>query len=213
MKSNQVFFYGLVSDNQDPDKLGRVKVTIESAGTANITPWIPVLTLQAGSESGFFFLPDVNDQVLVGFMDQLHQHGVVMGGVWSSSAKPPKTEENTESDLNADGKNNLKFYRSRSGLRLIFDDSDGKEKLQLISPDSETRFEFNHDEKKVIMDTVLEISICAKKKLSISAQTLSIKAKGEARLAGEGISIESKKGLELKASADIEVKGSVIKLN
>ncbi len=213
MSANQVFFYGIVSDNQDPDKLGRVKVAIDSAGTSNVTPWIPVLTMQAGAESGFFFLPDVDDMVLVAFLDPQHQHGVVMGGVWNEARKPPKTEENSGSDLNADGKNNLKFYRSRSGMRLIFDDSDGAEKLQLISSDSETRFEFDLDKKKVTLETVLDISLSSKKKVSISAQEVSIEAKGAAKIEAKGVSIESKAGLDLKASADIEAKGSSIKLN
>ncbi len=124
MSSNQVFFYGIVTDNQDPDKLGRVKVAVESAGADNETPLIPVLAAQAGKESGMFMLPDVDDQVFIAFLDPQHWHAVVLGGVWSPSSQPPKTDENSGSDLNADGENNPRFHRSRAGMVLIFDESD-----------------------------------------------------------------------------------------
>jgi phage baseplate assembly protein gpV len=206
-------FYGKVSDVKDPDKLGRIKVSLDCLGKDTISDWLPMLALQAGKESGFFVMPDVDDQVVVAYMDANHQHGVVLGGIWTPDNKPPKTEENSDSDLNADGKNNLKFYRSKSGLRFIFDDTKGKEKIQILSKDAKTRFEFDADKKLLNIETDQGITIKAKKKIAIEAEEMTIKTDKATSLDSGGMSLKSSKGLKAEASNDLSAEGSSVKLN
>ena len=213
MNAHQAFFYGKVTDVKDPDKLGRIKVAIDSAGKDAETAWLPMLSLQAGKESGFFVMPDVDDQVIIAYLDSNHQHGVVMGGIWNPDNKPPKTEENGDSDLNADGKNYLKFYRSKSGLRFIFDDTKGKEKIQILSKDAKTRFEFDADKKLLNIETDQGITLKAKKKISIQAEELSIKTDKVTSLDTAGLSLKSSKGLKAEATNDLAAEGSSVKLN
>jgi len=121
--------FGIITDNADPDGLGRVKVGLYYLGKDIQTNWIHIVT----PAMGVFVLPEVGDQAVVAFMGDNPDSPIVLGTVWSQKQKPPMTEENAESELNKDGKNNLRFIRSRSGNRIIFDDTKDNEKIQMIS--------------------------------------------------------------------------------
>lgn len=109
--------YAIVTQNKDPDKLGRIKVSIKTldGGDQDQTGWVQVVTPMEGDKYGWYTLPDVGDQVVIMFIDgDIHQP-VVLGGAWSKPDPSPEPNE--------DGKNNFRGYRSRTGHRLILDDS------------------------------------------------------------------------------------------
>ena len=116
---------GIVTNNQDPEGLGRVKLKFRWLSDDNETDWIRIATLMAGSERGTFFLPEVNDEVLVAFEFGDINHPYVIGAIWNGVAKPPET--------NSDGQNNIRKISSRSGHELIFNDngSAGQEKIEI----------------------------------------------------------------------------------
>jgi phage baseplate assembly protein V len=207
-------YFGIVTDVKDPDKMARVKVKIESLCDDVETDWLPVLQSYAGKESGTFLLPSTEDQVLVVFFDRWLHNGVVLGSIWSEKQKPPKSEENGDSDLNADGKNNLKFVRSKSGQRIILDDTSGKEKLTILSGDSKSRFSLDAKEKKIIIKTEQGISITAKEKLGIKAKEVKLETDKALSIKADGLGLEAtNKSLEIKASQSLEAKGNSVALN
>ena len=108
-----VRFLGVVTDNKDPDKLGRIKVSFKVFGDSVETDWIPVMSLYATKDCGAYFIPEVKDQVVVAFFGDSSEQGVVLGSIWNNNNKPPKTEENSGSDLNQDGDNNLEVYKKQ----------------------------------------------------------------------------------------------------
>jgi uncharacterized protein involved in type VI secretion and phage assembly len=116
---------GIVTNNQDPDKLGRVKLRFPWRESQDETGWVRVAALMAGSGRGSFFLPEVNDEVLVAFEQGDIRKPYVIGALWNGQDKPPAD--------NSDGKNNIRKFTSRSGHELIFDDNSdqNKEKVQL----------------------------------------------------------------------------------
>jgi uncharacterized protein involved in type VI secretion and phage assembly len=114
---------GIVTRNNDPDGLGRVKLFFPWLSDNNETEWARIATLMAGSERGSFFLPDVGDEVLVAFEHGDINRPFVIGGLWSREDKAPTT--------NSDGLNNIKKIKSRSGHEIIFDDTDAKENLEI----------------------------------------------------------------------------------
>jgi uncharacterized protein involved in type VI secretion and phage assembly len=206
--------YGIITDNQDPDKLGRVKVKLEIYGKDIETNWIPVLSLYGSAECGAFFLPEIDDQVVVAFMNDNPEQGIVLGSAWSENAKPPETEENSGSDLNKDGDNNLKFIKSRSGNQIILDDKDGEEKIQIIASDGKTRFEFLAKDKKINIETDQDLRISAKKKLSIEADEAEFKIKKGLKVEADKISLKSQsKDIEAIAQQNMSIEGSSVKLN
>jgi uncharacterized protein involved in type VI secretion and phage assembly len=120
----------LVSDVKDPDGQGRVKVTIPWApdtGSSKYEAWARLATLMGGSNRGTWFIPDVNDEVLVAFEGGDPRRPYVVGGLWNGSDTPPDS-------MDGAGNNHRKVIRSRNGVKITLDDTDGQEKLVLETP-------------------------------------------------------------------------------
>lgn len=127
-------FYGvypaLVSDIKDPDNTGRVKVTLPWAPSANgarYEVWARLATMMSGNNRGTWFVPDVNDEVLVGFEGGDPRRPYVVGCLWNGSDSPPET-------MDGSGQNNKKVIRSRNGVKVTMDDQSGQETLILETP-------------------------------------------------------------------------------
>jgi uncharacterized protein involved in type VI secretion and phage assembly len=127
-------FYGvypaLVTDLNDPDSQGRVKVRLpwspDPAG-ASYEVWARIATLMAGNNRGTWFIPDVNDEVLVAFEGGQTRRPYVIGALWNGQDTPPET-------MDGAGNNYLKTILSRQGVRITLDDTDGAVKLRLETP-------------------------------------------------------------------------------
>jgi uncharacterized protein involved in type VI secretion and phage assembly len=120
----------LVSDIRDPEGQGRVKVTLPwspDTGNAQYEAWARVATLMGGSNRGSWFIPDPNDEVLIVFEGGDPRRPYVIGGLWNGSDAPPES-------MDAGGNNFVKALRSRNGVKLTLDDSDGQEKMILETP-------------------------------------------------------------------------------
>jgi uncharacterized protein involved in type VI secretion and phage assembly len=120
----------LVTDIKDPDGQGRVKVALpwspDTAG-ARYEGWARLATLMGGNNRGSWFVPDVNDEVLIGFEAGDPRRPYVLGGLWNGRDKPPDS-------MDSGGNNHRKVLRSRNGVKVTLDDTDGKEKLVLETP-------------------------------------------------------------------------------
>lgn len=115
---------GVVTNNQDPEKLGRVKVKFPSVSDTEESAWARVAAPMAGAERGMWTLPEVDDEVLVAFDRGDTRFPYVLGGLWNRNAPPPETNE--------DGKNAVRMLRSRSGHVVRLDDADGAEKIEIV---------------------------------------------------------------------------------
>lgn len=206
------FVLGSVSDNQDPDKLHRVRVSIRKGKEEN-SEWLPVVTSYAGEDAGLYFLPDIDDQVLVISLDEENKQKAVLGSIWDNNTPPPETGENTDADLNQDGKNALCFFKSRSGAMIIFDDTNESEKIQLISSDPETRLEFSAADELTVFSSGKDLALQAKKTLTFDAEKIEIKASKKLSYKSEGLQLKASKKLKMNADKQVSVKGSAIKLN
>lgn len=205
-------FMAKISDNQDPDNLHRVKVTFSNEDEV-VSDWIPVLSFSAGNDNGIYSLPDIDEQVLVVCLDDSTKSYCVIGSVWSNEVKPPESGENGDADLNQDGKNSLHFIKSRSGNMIILDDTDSKEKIQLISSDGKSRFEFSAEDEMINLETENDIQITAKANLSINAEEIDITSSKQMNISTEQFQTKVSKGLDINADKDITIKGSGIALN
>ena len=120
----------LVTDVKDPDGQGRVKVELpwspDSDG-GGYAAWARLATLMAGAGRGSWFVPDVDDEVLVGFEGGDPRRPYVLGALWNGSDAPPQTMDGT-------GNNDKKVLKSRNGVTITLDDADGQEQLVLETP-------------------------------------------------------------------------------
>lgn len=126
-------WYGVVvatvTDIDDPDGQGRVKVKLDWApdagGGDGYAAWARMATLFAGDNRGSWFIPDVGDEVLVAFEHGDPRRPYVLGGLWNGKDKPPQSMSSG---------NNLKVIRSRNGVKITLDDKSGQETLKLETP-------------------------------------------------------------------------------
>jgi uncharacterized protein involved in type VI secretion and phage assembly len=124
----------LVSDVADPDKQGRVKVSLPwspDGGGASYEAWARLATLMGGNNRGSWFVPDTGDEVLVAFEAGDPRRPYVLGGLWNGSDAPPET-------MDGAGRNAKKVLRSRNGVKVTLDDTDGQEQLKLETPGGQT---------------------------------------------------------------------------
>src|SRR4051812_10118757 len=123
-------FPALVTDIKDPDGQGRVKISLPwsaDTGGASYENWARLATLMGGNNRGSWFIPDVEDEVLVAFEGGDPRRPYVVGSLWNGSDAPPAT-------MDGSGRNPLKVLCSRNGVKVTLDDNDGQEQLVLETP-------------------------------------------------------------------------------
>ena len=123
-------FPALVTDIKDPDGQGRVKISLPwspDAQGAACELWARLATLMGGNNRGSWFIPDVDDEVLVAFEGGDPRRPYVLGGLWNGRDTPPES-------MDGAGNNHKKVIRSRNGVKVTLDDQDGQENLILETP-------------------------------------------------------------------------------
>ena len=134
---------GIVSNINDPDKQGRVKVRLpwldDQGGSPIETHWARVAGWYAGNSRGTMFIPELGDEVIVGFTHGDPNHPYVIGAVWNGEHKVPGPG-------NSDGKNDHKWFRSRAGHDFEFLDSDGGEQIRLVDSSTNNSIVINTPE-------------------------------------------------------------------
>jgi len=123
-------FPALVLDIRDADGQGRVKISLPwspDPDGGRYEAWARLSTLFAGNDRGSWFVPDVDDEVLVAFEHGDPRRPVVLGGLWNGRDRPPES-------MDGAGENNKKVLRSRNGVKITLDDQSGQEQLILETP-------------------------------------------------------------------------------
>ncbi len=208
----------VVQLESDPDGEGRILVKVPTIDKDAQGIWTRIATLDAGADRGSFFMPEVNDEVIVGFINDDPRHAVLLG-MLHSSAKP--------APLTAQSANDKKGITTRSKMHLSFDD--GTKTITIDTPagnsitldEAGTKIEIiDQNGNKVTMDSsgikvesplAIEIkagtnlTLSAAASLSISAASISIKADADVSVQG-AIAKLSSQGIT-------EVTGSIVKIN
>jgi uncharacterized protein involved in type VI secretion and phage assembly len=120
LQPGQTMLVGIVTNNNDPDGLGRVKVKFPTLTEAHDSNWARVVGVGAGASRGFDCLPEVNDEVLVAFEHGDIHRPYVIGGVWNGTDAPPTAV----ADSVASGKVRLRTFKTRVGHQLQFVEED-----------------------------------------------------------------------------------------
>ena len=176
---------GIVTNNQDPDKMGRVKVRFPWLSDSDESWWARIAAPMAGKERGVYFLPEVDDEVLVAFEHGDVRFPYVLGGLWNGQDAPPATNE--------DGNNNVRLIKSRSGHVVRLDDTDGGEKIEIID---------KSEKNSVVIDTSAN-TITVKADADITLES----AQGKVVIKGQSIELQStKQDVKVEAAANVELK-------
>jgi uncharacterized protein involved in type VI secretion and phage assembly len=123
-------FPAQVTSVTDADGQARVKVALPwspDPNGARYEAWARLATMMAGGNRGSFFVPDVNDEVLVAFEAGDPRRPYVIGALWNGQDSPP-------ANMDSAGNNNTKLLCSRRGVKVTLDDTQGSEKLVIETP-------------------------------------------------------------------------------
>jgi uncharacterized protein involved in type VI secretion and phage assembly len=189
----------IVVANQDPESLGRVKVTYPWSGSANAeipSNWAHVCQPYASKEGGAFFIPEKGDEVVVFFEGGNVDTPIIIGTLYNAKTKPKASGRS--GDFNASGKNHLRYIKTRSGHLLCFDESDEDGGI-IIQDKDKRRFEIQSKKKKVV------ISDENGNQIELDGKQISIQAKKSR------IELNENKVMIQNSGASVELSGDVIK--
>jgi type VI secretion system secreted protein VgrG len=224
-----------VTDNKDPDKLGRIKVQFTWTNDKLETDWIRVVHSAAGPGYGNYFTPEVGDQVNVEFEFGNPDMPYASGSLYHNKNKP---------DNSFNDNNYLKVIRTKGGNQIVINDEGGKESIEISPKDAKHKIFIDNSSKKIEITSFGDITITAadnitldaKKKIDIkcdelvikanksaSIESVEVKVKGTSSVAleatgqfgikGATTKVEGQGSLELKASGITQVNGSLVKIN
>ena len=236
----------VVTDLNDEEKLGRVKVKfpwLPKDGSAEVSStWARLAVPSGGKERGFFFTPEVDDEVLVVFEHGDVNFPYIVGALWNKTDKPPAGT----ADIVKDGKVNQRVIRSRSGHLIIMDDTSGKEQITIQDKTAKNSIVINSKDKSMTIkaegDLIFEaggkftvtskgdVSVESKAKATISSQSaLSVESKQKATvksgpgelalqasgtsLKGTTVEVNGSAKTDVKGGAMVQIQGGIVKIN
>jgi uncharacterized protein involved in type VI secretion and phage assembly len=206
----------IVTDNKDPEKRGRIKVKFPYKGEDGSdleSPWLRIISGYAGAGRGIYYIPEIADEVLVGFESGSPQLPVVLGSLWNGKDKPDASCCND--------KNDYKVIYSRSGHQLILSDEDGKETIKLLDKtgkntmiiDSATNSISITADKDYTLTVKGNVTLKADGDFSLEAANVSIKASQDCKIEALNITAKASAQATYSASANWKAEGAMIDIS
>lgn len=213
---------------EDPQSQYRIMVNIPSNAETSVGLWARMATNYATADAGFVFLPEVGDEVLIGYLENDPRYPVILGSLYSNAKKPP-----VES---SDNNNYTKTIVTKSKLKVTFDDE--KKVITIVTPggnsitisDDAKSIELKDQNSNSIkmssdginLESAKDISIKATGNITLNATgKLTMSATQDAALSGMNVNLTAQVGFtgkgnataEVSASGQTTVKGGIVMIN
>jgi phage protein D/phage baseplate assembly protein gpV len=192
----------LVTNNVDPDNMGRVKVKFPWLDDTLESNWARVSSVAAGNQRVFFWLPEVNDEVLVAFEHGDFDYPYVVGALWNGQDKPPEQSDSAVSG----GKVVIRTLKTTAGHIIRLTDTSGSEKIEVIGAKTNSKIILDEANKKISMESSGDIEVTATGNLTLKGKDVKVEASGnlEAKATGTG---------KLESTSALTIKGQVVNIN
>ena len=213
--------------DEDPQGENRIQVSIPVLKAETEGIWARLSSFHASSGFGSFFIPEIDDEVIVGYFNSDPSHPVVLGSLYSSKLKPPYelTKDNytkavvtkTKMKIEFDDENKVITIDTPGSNKIVISD---KDKSILLEDQNSNKIELGSD--GITLDSPKDIKISAKGKISLDAvDQISVSSKADVNADGMNVNISAKTGAvvkgnataELSASGQTTVKGAMVMIN
>jgi len=182
---------GIVTNNQDPSNMARVRVKFPWLSDDNESWWARIAVPMGGSGRGTYFLPEIDDEVLVAFEHGDVRSPYVVGALWNGKDAPPAT--------NSDGKNNVRLIHSRSGHLVRFDDTDGDEKIEIIDKTGGNKITIKSSDNSMSLECTGKMTLHANAGIEITSDA--------------DIKIQANATMDIESTAPMTIKGAMVNIN
>ncbi|MHC5599380.1 MAG: VgrG-related protein [Nostoc sp.] len=199
LQPSETLLVGIVTNNKDPQKWGRVKVKFPTMTEEHESDWARVVALGAGPNRGFDCLPEVNDEVLVGFEHGDIHRPYIIGGVWNGKDAPPESvDDSVTSGVR------LRTIKTRVGhtLQFVEEDKGSSKKGIRVETTGGHKIYLNDSDRCIEIETTGGHKI----KMDDMGQSVSVKSTGN-------MSLDAAGNIDITANGVITVKGAMIRLN
>lgn len=209
----------LVTDNKDPQNLGRVKVKYPWLAENDTSWWARIATPMAGPDRGFYFLPEIDDEVLVAFEQGDIRRPYLIGSLWNGKDKPVEPNDKAVKG----GKVERRSIKTRIGHTLLFDDTDGKGEMSMttkgkhifILDDAKKKIEIktttghtvtlDDDGKKIV---IVDKTGSNKITIDSSANSMKLECMKDFTIeAGGKVTVKGQQGIELNTPMELKAEG------
>jgi type VI secretion system secreted protein VgrG len=218
----------IVKDNNDPDKLGRIRVKFFWQDDKMMSPWLRPVNVYSGDERGFYFIPEVGDEVLIGFEGGNAEKPFVLGSMYHGKNKPQGSWPEKD--------NSFKGIMTKSNLKIEFDD---KKKITTIETPAGNKAVLSDDGKSILLqdqnqnkvemskngitlDSPKDIKIESKGSIVFDAvKEVKISSRADVKVNGLNVNLEAQTGMiakgmataEFSASGQTTIKGAMVMIN
>ncbi len=182
---------GIVTNNQDPDNMARVRVKFPWLSDDDESWWARMAVPMGGSGRGTYFLPEVDDEVLVAFEHGDVRSPYVVGALWNGKDAPPTN--------NSDGKNNIRLIHSRSGHLVRLDDTDGDEKIEVIDKTGGNKITIKSSDNSMKLECTGKMTLHATTGMEITCDA--------------DIKIQANTTMDIESTAPMTIKGAMVNIN
>ncbi len=198
---------GIVTNVKDPEKLGRVKVQFPRLPTGPESFWARVAQPAAGAGRGFYWLPEVEDEVLIAFELGQPDRPYVIGALWNGKDKPMNGAYQDD--------NSTRMIQTRSGHQIILSDKSGEEKIVIADKSGKRTVTFDVKNKKFLVEAKEgDIELHAEKKIVIQCEDLEIKTAKTAKIdVGTKFDLNVSSDAVMKAGGNLKIKASRVNIN
>lgn len=201
---------GLVTDNNDPDGLGRVKVKYPWLSQEHASDWARVVIPGGGTQRGMQFLPEVNDEVLVGFEQGDINFPYVLGGLWNGKNAPPSKS----GDVISGGKVNERVIRSRTGHVITLNDSDNAPSITIVDNTGKNKVFLDSKNNKLTVHLEGDMLFEAPQgDVSIKGKTINVEATNALKVKGQTVDTQADTSMNVKAGTDMKISGTNTELS
>lgn len=213
--------------NEDPETQYRIKVKVPALGDTNNEVWARLSSYYATNESGNFFIPEIDDEVVLGYLNQDPGQPIILGSLYSSKKAMPYelTQENYTKAIVTKNKLKIEFDDDKKVITITTPGensitiSDDEKSITLADQNSNT---VTLDDSGITLDSPKDITISAGGNISLkSTGDTSIEATGDTNIKGMNVSADATTSLtakgsasaELSASGNTTIKGAIVNIN